>query len=42
VGTYTVTLTVGNTLGTDTAVKPSHITVGKARVYLPLVMRSAP
>jgi PKD repeat protein len=42
IGTYTVTLTVSNTLGTDTVVMPSYVTVHKARVHLPLVVRSTP
>jgi parallel beta-helix repeat protein/predicted outer membrane repeat protein len=43
IGTYTVTLTVSNTVGSDTAVMASYITVvDKARIYLPLVMRSWP
>jgi hypothetical protein len=42
-GTYTVTLTVSNTLGSDAVVMPGYITVvDKARIYLPLVIRGAP
>jgi PKD repeat protein len=43
-GTFTVSLTVSNTVGTDTVAVPGCITVEqeKTRIYLPLVMRSAP
>jgi PKD repeat protein len=42
-GTYTVTLTVSNTVGADTVVMPSYVTVvDKRRIYLPLLMRPAP
>jgi PKD repeat protein len=41
-GTFAVTLTVSNTVGTDTLTLPSYITVREGeRIYLPLVMRSA-
>jgi hypothetical protein len=40
-GTYTVTLTVSNTLGVDTTVMPGYVTVlDKPGVYLPVVMRN--
>jgi PKD repeat protein len=43
IGTYTVTLTVTNTLGDDTMTKPEYITVEAGqRVYLPAVLRSVP
>jgi PKD repeat protein len=40
-GTFTVTLTATNALGTDTRTEPGYITVTKAeeKVYLPLVLR---
>ncbi|MEE8391602.1 MAG: 5'-nucleotidase C-terminal domain-containing protein [Anaerolineae bacterium] len=41
-GVYTVTLTAGNAVGSDSEVKPSYITVEEAgyEIYLPLVMRN--
>ncbi|MBN1888301.1 MAG: endo-1,4-beta-xylanase [Thermoflexales bacterium] len=41
-GVYTVTLTAGNTLGSDTEVKTSYITVTKPvfRLYLPVVKKA--
>jgi PKD repeat protein len=39
-GTFTVTLTVSNTVGTDTLTLPGYNTVREGeRIYLPLVMR---
>jgi PKD repeat protein len=42
-GTFTVTLTVSNDIGSDTLILPGLITVEEAeRIYLPLVMRNVP
>ena len=42
-GTFTVTLTVSNSVGTDTLTVPGYITVIEGeRIYLPLVLRNAP
>ena len=42
-GTFTVTLTVSNDIGSDTLIQPNLITVQEAeRIYLPLVVRNAP
>jgi PKD repeat protein len=43
-GTYAVTLTVSNELGSDTMVDPDCVTVteaGKKEMYLPLILKSA-
>ena len=42
-GTFTVTLTVSNTIGSDTLSVPSYITVKEGqKIYLPLVLKHAP
>ena len=43
-GTFTVTLTATNDVGSDTSTKPDYITVTEPeeKVYLPLVLRNAP
>jgi PKD repeat protein len=42
-GTFTVTLTASNAIGSDTLIVPGLITVQEAqRIYLPLVLRNAP
>jgi PKD repeat protein len=42
-GTFTVTLTVSSTVGSDTLSLPGYITVREGeRIYLPLVLRNAP
>ena len=41
-GTFTVTLTVSNTIGSNTLIMPDCITAEDNRIYLPLVLRNAP